>query len=209
MTQSLHPQQNPKRNVTLQKKTLQKTSIIQWWGQWVWVTRNIRLADDLFGKSRGHFLCRYTWHKQAIKSIRKTTLINTNGSIWISVRQVASLILKGILQILKINILPFLLKHRLSKLNSLIKSWTCLIFPPFSEITESLLKSHSISRILTLLLFVISTKSLLEISFSTTTKSLLTFMFGVLFNLLALVRTRHYCDHLQAMYPWQRITVIF
>ena len=35
--------------------------------------------------------------------------------------------------------------------------------------------------------------------FSTTTKSLLTLMFGVLFNLLALVRTRHFCIHLQAM----------
>ena len=93
----------------------------------------------------------------------------------------------------------FLLKHSLSKLNSLIKAWTCLIFPTFSEITESLLKSHSISKILTLLLFIISTKHLLEISFLTTTKSLLTLMFGVLFNLLALVRTRHFCIHLQAM----------
>ena len=60
-------------------------------------------------------------------------------------------------------------------------------------------KFHSISRILILLLFVISIKSLLEISFSTTTKSLLTLMCGVLFNPLALVRTRHFCIHLQAM----------
>ena len=37
-------------------------------------------------------------------------------------------------------------------------------------ITESPLKSLSISRILTLLLFAISTKALFEISFSTTTK---------------------------------------
>ena len=42
-------------------------------------------------------------------------------------------------------------------------------------------------------------KTLLEISFSTTTKSYLTLMFGILFNLLALVRTRHFCIHLQAM----------
>ena len=42
-------------------------------------------------------------------------------------------------------------------------------------------------------------KNPLEISFSTTTKSLLTLMFGVLFNLLAIVRTRHFCIHLQAM----------
>ena len=42
-------------------------------------------------------------------------------------------------------------------------------------------------------------KKPLEISFSTTTKSLLTLMFRVLFNLLALVRTRHFCIHLQAM----------
>ena len=40
----------------------------------------------------------------------------------------------------------------------------------------------------------------LEISFSTTTKSLLTLMFRVLFNLLALVRTRHFCIHPQAMF---------
>ena len=46
----------------------------------------------------------------------------------------------------------------LSKLSPLIKVWTCLIFPTSSEITESPLKSHSISRILTLLLSVISTK---------------------------------------------------
>ena len=93
----------------------------------------------------------------------------------------------------------FLLKHSWSKSNSLIKTWTCLKFPIFSEITESPLKSHSISRILTILLFVISTKNLLEILFSTTTKSLLTLMFGVLFNLLALVRTRNFCIQLQAM----------
>ena len=63
-------------------------------------------------------------------------------------------------------------KHSLSKLNSLIKAWTCmncLIFPTFLEITESLIKSHSISKILTFLLFVISTKTLFEISCSTTT----------------------------------------
>ena len=42
-------------------------------------------------------------------------------------------------------------------------------------------------------------KKPLEISFSTTTKSLLTLMFGVLFNVLPLVRTRHFCIHLQAM----------
>ena len=53
----------------------------------------------------------------------------------------------------------FLQKHSFSKLNSLLKVWTCLIFPTFSEITESPLKSHSISRNLTLLLFVISTKN--------------------------------------------------
>ena len=58
----------------------------------------------------------------------------------------------------------FLLKHSLSKLSSLIKAWTCSIFPTFSGITESPLKSLSISRILTLLLFAISTKVLLEIS---------------------------------------------
>ena len=52
-------------------------------------------------------------------------------------------------------------------------------------------------------------KKQLEISFSTTTKSLLTLMFGVLFNLLAVVRTRDFCIHPQAMlsratlpYPW-------
>ena len=66
--------------------------------------------------------------------------------------------------------LHFLLKHSLSKLSSLIKAWICLIFPTFSGITESPLKSLSISRILTLLLFAISTKVLFEISFSTTTK---------------------------------------
>ena len=93
----------------------------------------------------------------------------------------------------------FLQKHSLSKLNSLIKIWTYLIFPTSSEITESPRKSHSISRILTLLLFVISTKNLFEISFSTTSKSPLILMFGVLFNLLALVRTRHFCIHLKAM----------
>ena len=42
-------------------------------------------------------------------------------------------------------------------------------------------------------------KNPLEISFSTTTKSLLILMFGVLFNLFALVQTRHFCIHLQAM----------
>ena len=42
-------------------------------------------------------------------------------------------------------------------------------------------------------------KKPLEISFSTTTKSLLTRMFGVLFNLLALVWTRLFCIHLQTM----------
>ena len=47
-----------------------------------------------------------------------------------------------------------------------------LLFPTSSEITESHRKSNSISRILTLLLFVISTKKLLEISFLTTNKSL-------------------------------------
>ena len=62
------------------------------------------------------------------------------------------------------------LKHSLSKLSSLIKAWTSWIFPTFSGITESPLKSLSISRILTLLLFAISTKVLFEISFSTTTK---------------------------------------
>ena len=66
--------------------------------------------------------------------------------------------------------LHFLLKHSLSKLSSLIKAWTCLIFPTFSGIKESHLKTLSISRILTLLLFAISTKVLLEISFSTSTK---------------------------------------
>ena len=53
----------------------------------------------------------------------------------------------------------FLQIHSLSKLNSLIKVWTCLIFPTFSYITELPLKSHSISKTLTLLLFVINTKS--------------------------------------------------
>ena len=61
-------------------------------------------------------------------------------------------------------------KRSLSNLSSLITAWTCLIFPIFSGITESPLKSLSISRILTLLLFAISTKVLFEISFSTTTK---------------------------------------
>ena len=42
-------------------------------------------------------------------------------------------------------------------------------------------------------------KNLLEISFSNTTKSLLILMFGVLFDRLALVRTRHFCIHLQVM----------
>ena len=42
-------------------------------------------------------------------------------------------------------------------------------------------------------------KNLFEISFSTTTKSLPILMFEALFNLLALVRTRHFCIHLQAM----------
>ena len=60
-------------------------------------------------------------------------------------------------------------------------------------------KIPQISRILTLLSFVISTKKLLEISFSTATKSLLILIFGVLFNHLALVRTRHFCIHLQVM----------
>ena len=55
----------------------------------------------------------------------------------------------------------FLQKHSLSKLNSWIKVWTKLIFPTSSEITESPLKSYGISRILTLFLFVISTKNLL------------------------------------------------
>ena len=64
----------------------------------------------------------------------------------------------------------FLLKHSLSKLSSFIKAWTCSIFPTFSEIIESPLKFLSISRILNLLLFAISIKILLEISFSTTTK---------------------------------------
>ena len=66
--------------------------------------------------------------------------------------------------------LHFLLKHSLSKLSSLIKAWTCLIFPTFSGITESPLKSLSVSKILTILLFAISTKVLFEISFLTTTK---------------------------------------
>ena len=52
----------------------------------------------------------------------------------------------------------FLLKHSLSKLSLLINAWTCLIFPTFSEITESPRKSHSISRILTPLVFAIGTK---------------------------------------------------
>ena len=54
----------------------------------------------------------------------------------------------------------FLLKHSLSKLSSLIKAWTCSIFPTLPGITESPLKSLSISRILTVLLFAISTKVL-------------------------------------------------
>ena len=45
------------------------------------------------------------------------------------------------------------------------------------EITESLLKSRSISRILTLLLFVISTTKLLETLFLTITKLHLILMF--------------------------------
>ena len=40
----------------------------------------------------------------------------------------------------------FLLKHSLSKLSSLIKAWTCSIFPTFSGITESPLKSLEIFR---------------------------------------------------------------
>ena len=100
--------------------------------------------------------------------------------------------------------------NRKNKLLSIHKS-DFKIFAPlrffFSEITESLLKSHSISRILTLLLFVISTKNPLEISFSTTTKSLLTLMFGVLFIPLALVRTRHFCIHLQAMLSREALPV--
>ena len=67
-------------------------------------------------------------------------------------------------------------------------------------------KSDSISRILTLLLFVISTKYLLEI-FSTSTKSHLILRFGVIFNLLALVRTRHFCIHLQAMLSWATLPI--
>ena len=85
--------------------------------------------------------------------------------------------------------------------------WTYLILPTSSEITESHRKSHSISRILTLLLFVISTKNLLEISFSTTTKSLLILNFGFLFNLLALVRARHFCIHLQVMLSLATLSV--
>ena len=64
----------------------------------------------------------------------------------------------------------FLLKHCLLKFSSFIKAWTCLIFLSFSGIIESPLKSLSISRKLTLLLFAISTKILLEILFSSTTK---------------------------------------
>ena len=93
----------------------------------------------------------------------------------------------------------FFVKHGLFKLNLWIKARTCLIFQTFSEITDSPLKSQSIKRILTLLLFIISTINVLEISFSTTTKSILTLMFRVLFNLLALVRTHDFCNHLLAM----------
>ena len=82
--------------------------------------------------------------------------------------------LKWLLPFRLINSFPayqhFLPKHSLSKLSSLIKAWTCSIFPTFSEIIESPLKFLSISRILNLLLFAISIKIRLEISFSTTTK---------------------------------------
>ena len=60
-------------------------------------------------------------------------------------------------------------------------------------------KSHSISRILTLFLFFISTKKSIRNIFSTTTKSLLILVFGVLFNFLALVWTCHFCIHLPVM----------
>ena len=61
--------------------------------------------------------------------------------------------------------LHFLLKHSLSKLSSLIKAPTSLIFSTFSGITETPLKSLSISRTLTILLFAISTNVIFEISF--------------------------------------------
>ena len=47
----------------------------------------------------------------------------------------------------------------------------------------------------------------LEILFSTTTKSLLTLIFEVLFNLPILVRTRHFCIHLQAMLLRETLSV--
>ena len=53
----------------------------------------------------------------------------------------------------------FLLNYSLSKLSSLIKAWTCSIFPTFSGIIESPPKSLSISRILTLFVFALRKKN--------------------------------------------------
>ena len=108
----------------------------------------------------------------------------------------------------------FLLKHSLSKLSLLIKAWTCSIFPTFSEIIESPLKFLSISRILNLLLFAISIKILLEISFQLQPSNFWSWCsefhsaIMILCGLAVSVSTCWTCCHRWPyLYSWQRITV--
>ena len=89
-------------------------------------------------------------------------------------------------------------ERSLSKSNSFIKVWTCFIFQTFSKITELPLNPTLFQKSLPSS-YLLSVQKILDISFSTTTKSLLLLMFGVLFNLLALVRTRHFCVRLQVI----------
>ena len=110
----------------------------------------------------------------------------------------------------------FLQKHSLSKLNSLIMVWTYLICPTSSEITKSHRKFHSISRILTLILFVISTKTYSKYHFHLQPSHFWSWcsefysIFLLLCGLAISVSTCRPCCHGgPCLYPRQGITVTF
>ena len=133
-----------------------------WIGPWVTIYESPKITVDT-SSYKNSLLFRYLdWNQSWMRQTAEVCVIQIDSNK------------KWVWPFRLINSFPayphFLLKHSLSKLSSLIKAWTCLISPTFSGITESPLKSLSISRILTLLLFAISTKVLFKISFSTTTK---------------------------------------
>ena len=133
-----------------------------WIGPWMTFCESPKITVDMSSYMHSLLFRYLDWNQSWMRQTAEVYDIQTDSN------------LKWLWPFRLINSFPayhhFPLKHSLSKLSSLIKAWTCWIFPTFSEITESPLKSLSISRILTLLLFAISTKVLFEISFSTTTK---------------------------------------